>query len=141
MVTYLKYRLMILLPIVTDNLEGSTRFIFQWFENSEMQRNASKCHILLNTNRKVIEKAESADTENRQSEKLFGVTVDNQLCFEKHINNVCRKTKTKPSVLSQTAFLINFNQKKTLMNPSCKKELNYCPLVRVLHISKPKKRR
>ena len=74
----------------------------------EMQRNASKCRILLNTNGKVITKIQSTDIENKQSEKV----LDNQLCFEKQINNVSSKAKTKHSALSRIAPLKNFNPRK-----------------------------
>ena len=56
---------MILKSILTDDLDGSTRCIFHWFANFEMQRNAIKFRILLKTNGKVITKVELADIENR----------------------------------------------------------------------------
>ena len=50
-----------------------------------MQWNKTKNRVLLNTNEKIIEKVE---TENSQSEKLLGVTIDSQLSFEKNIANI-----------------------------------------------------
>ena len=37
-----------------EDLEDSAHFIFNWFANNKMQGNASKCHVLLSTNEKVI---------------------------------------------------------------------------------------
>ena len=65
-----------------------------------MTRNATKCHIVLRPNEKDITKVDSAKIENRQSEKLLGVTMDSQLSFEKHLNNICGKTKVKLCVLA-----------------------------------------
>ena len=53
--------------------------IQKWFTNKQMQGNATKCHVLLNTNEKVITKVDSAEIENSQSEQLLGVTIDSQL--------------------------------------------------------------
>ena len=53
--------------------------IQKWFTNKQMQGNATKCQVLLNTNEKVITKVDSAEIENSQSEQLLGVTIDSQL--------------------------------------------------------------
>ena len=53
--------------------------IQKWFTNKQMQGNATKFHVLLNTNEKVITKVDSAEIENSQSEQLLGVTIDSQL--------------------------------------------------------------
>ena len=81
-----------------------------------MQENAGKCHVLLSTNEKIFTKVDSAEIENSQSEKLLGVTIDSQLSFEKHINNICGKAKAKLSALSRVAHFMNFNKRKKLMN-------------------------
>ena len=65
--------------------------------------------------------------------KLLGVTLDSDLNFEKHINNICGKAKAKLSALSRVAPYMNFEKKKTLMNAFFKGQFNYCPLVWMLH--------
>ena len=47
---------------LVQNLEDSSSSIF----NNQIQRNVTKCHILLSTNEKFITKADSAKTENRK---------------------------------------------------------------------------
>lgn len=51
-----------------------------------MQGNATKCQVLLSTKEKFISKTDSAETENSESEKLLGVTIDSDLCFEKYVD-------------------------------------------------------
>ena len=68
-----------------------------------MQRSATKCNVLLSTNEKAITKTDSVVIKNSQS--------DNQLSFEKHIKNVCGKTKAKFSTLSLVGPFMNFNLK------------------------------
>ena len=89
-------------------LEDAENSIFKWFKDNQMQGNAGKCHILLSTKEKVVTKVDSADIENSQSEKLLGVTLDSDLNFEKHINNICGKAKAKLSALSRVVPYMNF---------------------------------
>ena len=120
-------------PSLVKALEDAANSIFKWFKDNQMQGNAGKCHILLSTKEKVVTKVDSADIENSQSEKLLGVTLDSDLNFEKHINNICGKAKAKLSALSRVAPYMNFEKKKTLMNAFFKAQFNYCPLVWMLH--------
>ena len=102
---------------LVENLEVSVRSLVMWFRNNYIKGTTTKCQVLLSTNKKVSTKVDSAETENSQPEKLLRVTSDNQLSFEKHINNICDRAKAKLSALSWFASLINFNQ-KMLMNAS-----------------------
>ena len=43
----------------------------------------------------VITKVASAEIKYNQSEKIFGVAIDSQQNFEKHIKNICSKTNAK----------------------------------------------
>ena len=53
-----------------EDLEDSARSIIKWLANNEIQGNATICHVLLNTNEKVITKVDSAQIKNSQSSKL-----------------------------------------------------------------------
>ena len=76
-----------------EDLEDSAHFIFNWFANNKMQGNASKCHVLLSTNEKVITWADIVEIESSHSEKLLGIAIDSQLSFEKILNNICAQRK------------------------------------------------
>ena len=73
-------------------------------------------------------KVHSAEIENSLSEKLLGVTLDSDLNFEKHINNLCGKAKAKLNALSRVAPYMSFEKKKRR-----KAQFNYCPLIWMLH--------
>ena len=121
------------LPSLIKALEDAASSIFKWFKDNQMQANAGKCHILLSTKEKVLTKVDSVEIENSQAEKLLGVTLDSELNFEKHINNLCGKAKSKLSALSRVAPYMNFEKKKTLMNAFFMAQFNYSPLVWMLH--------
>ena len=81
-----------------------------------MQGNATKCNMLLSTEEKVITKADSAEIEDSQSEKLLAVIDDSQLSFEKYINNICSIKKVKLVAFFRVFPLMIFSQKNVLMN-------------------------
>ena len=90
-------------PYVTgDNISSLIKLldevacaIFQWFQDNEMKANTDKCHVLLNTSNELTIKINEVQIKNSQSEKLLGITIDNDLRFEDHINNICRKVSAK----------------------------------------------
>ena len=77
-----------------------------------MQDTADKCHVLLNTSNELIVKINEVQIKNSQSEKLLGITIDNDLKFEDHINNICRKASAKISALSRTAPYMDLQKRK-----------------------------
>ena len=72
-------------------LEESSRVTFKWFCDNQFQGNASKCHVLLDTDQHVQVKIGAAQIENSSSEKLLDVTIDTKLSFEKHIEQIYAK--------------------------------------------------
>ena len=74
---------------------------FSWFKDNEMKANAGTCHVLSNTSIELTVKINEVQIKNSQSEKLLGITIDNDLKFEDHINNICRKASAKISALSR----------------------------------------
>ena len=60
----------------------------------------------------INEKVDLAEIENSKSQKLLGLPIDSELSFEKHINDICDKSKAELNALSRVAPFISFNQKK-----------------------------
>ena len=81
-------------------MDGDTPYvsggnIFSGFKFSEEIADADKCHVLLSTSNDLTVKISEVQIKNTQSDKLTGITIDNDLKFEDHINNICRKTSVK----------------------------------------------
>lgn len=55
----------------------------------------------------AIKNLDSTEIKNSQSEKLLGVTINSQLSFEKHINNIHGKLKAKLGALAPVINFIN----------------------------------
>ena len=60
----------------------------------------------------INEKVDLAEIENSKSQKLLGLPIDSELSFEKHINDICDKSKAELNALSRVAPFISFSQKK-----------------------------
>ena len=60
-----------------------------------MKATAEKCHVLLSTSNDLTVKINEVQINNSQSEKLPGITFDNDLKFEDHINTYSEKQVLK----------------------------------------------
>ena len=89
-----------------------------------MKANAGKFHVLLSTSCKLTVKIKNVQIKNSQSEKLLGITIDNDLNFEDHINNICRKASVKVSALSRIAPYVDLPKRKQIMNAYFKSQFS-----------------
>ena len=69
-------------------------------------------------------------------ERLLGITIDNDLKFEDHINNICRKASAKVSALLRIALYIDLLKRKQIMNAFFKSQFSYSPLTWMIHSRK-----
>ena len=67
--------------------------------------------MLLSTSNELTVKINEIQIKNSQSKKLLEITIDNNLKFEDHINNICRKASGKISALSRIAPYMDFPKK------------------------------
>ena len=61
--------------------------------------------------------------------KLFGVTIDRDLKFDKHVLKLCSKANQKLSAFSRIAKLLSFNKRTTLFKAFLQSQFKYCPTV------------
>ena len=131
-------------PYVTgDNISSSVKLlekvacaIFQWFKDNEMKANADKCHVLLSTSIQLTIKINEVQIKNSQSEKLLRIIIDNDLKFEDHINNICRKASAKICALFKKAPYMDFPKRKQIMNAFFKSQFSYSPSTWMMHSRK-----
>ena len=70
------------------------------------------------------------------SVKLLGVHIDDKLNFNLHITKICRSAGNQLNVLIRFRIILNFEEKKTLINSNLDSSFNYCPLVWIFSIAK-----
>ena len=117
-------------------LESTACRISKWFSENQQKGIGDKCLVLLNAKDRVVTKVDSAQIENRYSEKLLGAIVDKKLSFEGHIKTLCGKVRSKPNALSRVVPLIKLNKRKLLINAFFKAQFKYCHLVQIVHSHK-----
>ena len=61
---------------------------------------------MLTTDNKLKINVKGSPINNEKIVKLLGVTVDNKLSFESHLNLVCKKVSEKLSVLARVSKFI-----------------------------------
>ena len=89
------------LRVVLDKLENCSELAIAWFKSNYMKLNEEKRELLVCSYR--FEQLWIKVGDNKTWEKLLvkplGVTIDNELKFDKYIAEICAKTNRKLSVL------------------------------------------
>ena len=83
------------------SLEEASKSLFTWFDNNLMKSNADKCHLLVSSNEKVTIKIGNHEIANTKHEKLLCVYLHNELSFDCHISENCRKASHKVCTLAR----------------------------------------
>ena len=82
-----------------------------------MKLNTDKCHLIIGGNKSEhiwIQLGEDKIWESGQV-KLLGVTLDNQLKFDRHVLNICKKAGRKLSALTRMMPYLSFEKKRRLL--------------------------
>ena len=76
---------------VKIKFESESLILFEWFHDNYLKANSGKSHVMLTTDNKLKTNVKGSPISNKKIVKLLGVTVDNKLSFESHLNMVCKK--------------------------------------------------
>ena len=66
-----------------------------------MKANHDKSHLLLSSREDVNIQIANVTIKSSTSKKLLGVTIDNKLIFDKHVDNICKKASRKLNTLAR----------------------------------------
>ena len=118
---------------VLDSLENASLKLFEWFSNNQMKVNPYKFHLLTSATACIAIKIKINEIPNSESEQLLGVTVDNKLNFNNHLQKILEKANQKVHILARTTPYMSIPKRKLLMNSFFISQFNYCPLVWMCH--------
>ena len=116
-----------------NTLQDSSAKLFDWFSKNSMKANADKCHPLLSENIKDVACIDHIQIENNTSDKLLGVTIDSDLKFDIHVNDLCKKAIQKLNALARISGYMDSSKKRTIMKAFITSHFSYCPLVWMFH--------
>ena len=96
-----------------------------------MKLNEDKCHFLVSGNRNehLWIKVGGELIWESSDEKLLGVTIDKNLNFNLHLQNVCKKVGAKVTALARIVKLLPFYRKRILLKTFVESQFSYCPLI------------
>ena len=114
---------------VINTLEASSLLLFTWFNNNFMKANSDKSHILLSCSEPSTALIDGSSIESNTKEILLGITIDRDLKFDEHVNNLCKKACQKLNALVRLAPFMNVDKKRMIMKAFTESPFGYCPLV------------
>ena len=118
---------------VVQELEVSSSILFTWLRNNYMKANTDKSHLLLSGNSNSTANIDGSVIESEGNQVLLGITIDSNLSFNKHINNLCKKASAKLNALARIAGYVDFAKRRLIMKAFITSQFGYCTLIWMFH--------
>ena len=118
---------------VINNLQLSAEKLFSWFSDNQMKGNTDKCHLIMSTSNTPELKVGDSLIKTSTCKKLLDVKIDYKLMFDNHVANLCEKANNKLRALARATPCMTVEKRKILKNSFFNAQLNYCPLIWMLH--------
>ena len=124
------------LDSVIFKLQKNTERIFRWFYNNGLISNVEKSHLIVSTKKNLEIQVSSCSIKNENSVKLLGIHLNNDLNFDYHVNQLCKKVGKKLHALARIAKYMDINKRTMLMKAFVSSQFSYCPLIWMFHSRK-----
>ena len=118
---------------VVQELEVSSSILFTWLQSNYMKANTDKSHLLLSGNSNLTANVDGNVIESEGKQVLLGISIDSNLSFNKHINNLCKKASAKLNALARIAGYMDFPKRRLIMKAFITSQFGYCPLIWMFH--------
>ena len=112
---------------VLSRLETDIDIAIDWFYKNFMKLNEDKCHFILAgyENENTLIRFGDNFLEESEDRMLLGVTIDNELKFDKHIRIICKEAGKKINALSRLVFCLNASHRKICLESFINSLFNY----------------
>ena len=129
------------LKVVLDKLENCSELAIASFKSNYMKLNEEKCELLVCGYRfeQIWIKVGDNKTWEKSLVKLLGVTIINELKFDKYVADIWAKVK-KLSVLLRLSKFLCLDKRRTLFKSFIKAQFKYCPLIWMFYSRKSNKK-
>ena len=106
------------LKSVLEKLEHNSELAIAWFEMNYMKLNTDQCHFLIsgNKNEYMLAKLDKDIVWGSHNVELLGVTIDNNLRFDKLVSNISLKANKKLKDLRKVPKFVPFKKGRVLLN-------------------------
>ena len=117
---------------ILENLKHDMKILLKWFRRNSLQANPGKFQFMIlgGKNRNSVKLIiNSTEIEETKKLALLGITTDNLLTFNEHIDNLCRTANYKLHALRRIRKYLSLEKAKLLCNAFINSQLNYARLV------------
>ena len=119
---------------VIKTIEDDAKALLSWIKNNYLKANPDKSHLLLSsTNSEIFAHIDGHNIFNEKKVKLLGITLDNELKFNEHVSNLCRKASQKIHALARVSRYMDIGKRRLIMKAFIESHFGYCPLVWMFH--------
>ena len=98
-----------------------------------MKVNTAKSHLLVSGSVRSKARIDNNYIESEKEQVLLGITIDYNLTFENHINNICKRASQKLNALARVAPYMNMQKRGIIMKSFVTSQFGYCPLIWMFH--------
>ena len=91
---------------------------------------------MVSTKENLEIKHSSCSIRNEDSVKLLGIQINNNLNFDYHVNQLCKKPSKKLHALTRVAKYMDRNKQRMLMKAFVSSRFSNCPLIWMFHSRK-----
>ena len=78
-----------------------------------MKVNPDKSHLLLSRNTKQTSNIDNNIIKSEMKQELLGITLDSNLSFEEHVNDICRKASQKLNTLTRISSYMDIQKRRS----------------------------
>ena len=118
---------------VIKNLENQSSVLQRWFTDNYFKMNSNKCKLIITDKHEHTANINGVLIKGDKTVKLLGVTIDNNLNFNGHINDLCRKANQKFLAIARISNYIDNKKLRILMKAFIESQFGYCPLLWMFH--------
>ena len=119
--------------MLVKDLENDANIAISWLRNNKMIANSDKFQcIILSKNKadNIVEvNIENQKVSSQTSVKLLGITINNKLNFNEHINKLFKSASPQLNAVFRLRYKLPFKAKHILINSLVNANFSYCPLI------------
>ena len=115
--------------LVVEELEILSTVLLTWLRNTYMKVNTDKSHLLLSGSNKLTANIKGDIMESEDNQILFGITIDSNLSFNKHIHNLSKKASAKLNALAKISGNMDRPKHWMIMKSFIRSQFGYCPWI------------
>ena len=98
-----------------------------------MKANSDKSHLIMSCAEATTAMIDGLPIDSSKTQVLQGITINQELKFDNHVNNSCQKASLKLNAFARIAPFMNFSKNQIIMKPFIESQFGYCPLIWMFH--------